>query len=383
MHLLDTKIVLRRSATLVAIAALAAIGIAGCGGDNNVPPDAVANVNGTIITQKQFNDMLEVRARGQAAQTGSKKKNPVPKPGTPEYNALKDAVMQSILTETWNDLEAKDLGIDIGDAEVRQRFETEKKQFFPKEKDYKKFLKQTGQSEAQVLVRVKAALIAQQVQQRLAKQQEKITILQVADYYNKNKKQFTTPEQRDLLVIVNTSKKKIDAAKQALDKGEDFAKVAKKYSSDQGSKARGGQVTVPKGLTDKTLDAQIFGAKIGELAGPTKIASGGWLLFKVKDQKPASTQPLDKVKAQISQTLTSQGQQKVLTDFQSKWKKRTNCAKDFRVQLCSNAPPQPKAPAGLPPGAAPPQQGGQQQAPPPQQGGQQQAPPPSQSRGGK
>ena len=351
---------LRRLPVVLVIGALV-VATAGCGSGSKVPANAVANIDGTVISKQDFDELLTVRAKGQAAQTKSKKKNPVPKVGSPEYKALKDAVMQSLITDTWNTLEAKDLGINLSDKQVHQSFEQQKKQFFPKNKDYLKFLKQTGQSEPQVILRVKAAMVAAEVQKRLAGGQEKITILQIQDYFNKNKKQFTTPEQRDLLVIVNNSKQKINAAKQALDKGDTFAKVAKKYSSDQGSKARGGQVSVPRGLTDKKLDQTIFGAKIGALVGPIKLASGGYLIFKATVQKPAVTQPLDKVKEQIRQTLTSQAQQASTTNFQDKWKKRTNCGNDYRVQLCNNAPPLPKpsSPPGLPPGAAAPQQGAQ------------------------
>ena len=72
-----------------------------------------------------------------------------------EYNALRDQVMQLLISFEWIQGEAEEMGIKVSDAEVRKEFDRQKKASFPKDTDYKKFLKDSGQSEEDILLRVK------------------------------------------------------------------------------------------------------------------------------------------------------------------------------------------------------------------------------------
>ena len=61
-----------------------------------------------------------------------------------EYNGLRDQVLQFLISAQWIVGEAKDQGLKVTDAEVNTQFETTKKQSFPKEADFQKFLKSSG-----------------------------------------------------------------------------------------------------------------------------------------------------------------------------------------------------------------------------------------------
>src|SRR3954464_13213729 len=157
-------------ALLGAIAVLAAV-VAGCGG---VPGNAVATVDGNAITKSTFTHWLTgaPKSGGQpppaipkppdfAACVAAKRKAlPKPAKGQPkttdaqlktqckqEYDSLRDQVLQLLISFQWIQGEAKDLGVKVTDAEVKKQFETQKKASFPKEADYKKFLKTSGQTE--------------------------------------------------------------------------------------------------------------------------------------------------------------------------------------------------------------------------------------------
>jgi foldase protein PrsA len=413
---------------LVILAALAAtiLAIAGCGSD--VPSDSVAKVGDAKITKDQFNHWFNAAAKQQAQSTGqrpeqvvapdppnftkciaAKQKQPVPK-GVPkpdpkalkaqcnqEYTGLRDQTLQFLISSQWLTQEASKRKITATDKEVQTTFQQQKKQSFPKEADYQKFLTTSGQSETDLLYRVKLSVLTNKLQQSIVKNKATVTDAQIQDYYNKNKQRFAQPEMRDLQVVLATKKPKADAALKAVKSGTPWPKVAKKFSTDTASKSQGGKLPgVTKGQQEKTFDAAIFSAQKGKVLGPIKTQFG-FYVFRVTKITAAKQQSLAQVKTTIRSLLQSQGQQKALNDFvkdfQKRYKDMTSCAKGYVVPQCKNAP-KPKTNTTPVSGGSPqtggtpqqvPQQVPQQQAPPqqvpPQQGGTPQPTPPSSPSG--
>jgi foldase protein PrsA len=350
------------------IAACAAL-IAGCGSD--VPTNGVAKIGDTVITKEQFNHWLNAAAHGSAAPgsnvtvpdppnftkcVANQAKQPVPKGAKKptkaqlktqckqQYDALKQQVMQFLVSAEWITQEADKQGVKVSDKEVQKQFQDQKKQSFQKETDYQKFLKNSGMTEADLLFRVKLDVISNDVRNKIIKGKDKVTDAQISSYYNKNKERFAQPERRDLLVVLTRNKAKADAAKKALDGGQKWAAVAKKYSIDEASKAQGGKLPgVAKGQQEKAFDDAIFGAKKGVTTGPVKTQFG-YYVFQVTKVTPASQQTLAQTKDTIRNLLKSQNQQKALNDFvkdfRKDYKDKTKCAKAYVIADCSNAPKQ-------------------------------------------
>jgi foldase protein PrsA len=351
--------------------------VAGCGG---VPGNAVAQVDGTAIEKKSFEHWMTVAAKsgGQAtagapkppAYTAciSQKRKTTPKPakGQPkvtdgqlktqckqEYNALRDQVLQLLISFQWIEGEAKEMDVKASDAEVKKSFDKQRKEAFPKDADFAKFLKDSSQTEADILQRVRLDTLSNKIREKVTKGKDKVTDAQITAYYNKNKQRFAQPERRDLRIVLTKGEAKAAQAKTAIDGGQSFKAVAKKFSIDQASKAQGGKLpAVAKGQQEKALDTAIFKAKKGELTGPVKTQFG-YYVFEVTKVTPASQQSLAQAKATIKQTLASQNQQKALDkfvkSFRKRWKAKTDCREGYRTQDCKNAPkatPTPTAPAG-------------------------------------
>src|SRR3954449_2396235 len=400
---------LRPLSLLAALAAVLLV-ITGCGGDD-VPSDSVAKVGDAKITKEQFNHWFTASVKQQAQSTGTKPeavvapdppnftkcvaakaKTPTPK-GVPkpdpkalkaqckqEYEGLRDQTLQFLISAQWLLQETAKRHIRATPKEVQTTFQQQKKQSFPKEADYQKFLATSGQSETDLLYRVKLSVLTNKLQQSIVKDKGTVTDQQIQDYYDKNKQRFAQPETRDLEVVLATKKAKADAALKAVKSGTKWSTVAKKYSSDDASKSQGGKLPgVTKGQQEKSFDAAIFNAKKGVITGPVKTQFG-YYVFRVTKITPAKQQSLEQVKTTIKNLLQSQGQQKALNDFvkdfQKRYKDMTKCAKDYVVDQCSNAPKKktnttpvsggnPQAPGG----AAPPAGGQPQQVPVPQGGG--------------
>jgi foldase protein PrsA len=355
--------------------------LAGCGG---VPGNAVAEVDGEPIEKKAFEHWMTVAAKsgGQATAAAPKppaykeciaqKRKTTPKPakGQPkvtegqlktqckqEYEALRDQVLQLLISFEWIEGEAEKMNIKVSDAEVKKSFDKQKKEAFPKAADFEKFLKDSGQTEEDILKRVRLDTLSNKIREKVTKGKDKVTDAQITEYYNKNKQRFAQPERRDLRIVLTKGEAKARQAKRALKRGQSFKQVAKKYSIDQASKAQGGKLpAVAKGQQEKALDAAIFKAKKGALTGPVKTQFG-YYLFEVMKVTKASQQTLAQAKPTIKQTLASQNQQKALDkfvkSFRKRWKEKTDCREGYRTQDCKNAPKATPTPTATPPGGAP------------------------------
>src|SRR3954462_8204700 len=392
---------------VLVVLAIPALVAAGCGDD--VPSDSVPKVGDVKITKSQYQHWFLASVKQQAQSTGqkldqvvapdppnftkciaAKQKLPlpqgVPKPDAKalkaqckqEYDGINQQTLQFLITSQWLTQEAAKRHITATDKEVRTTFEQQKKQSFPKQADYQKFLQSSGQTESDLLFRVKLSVLTNKLQQSIVKDKATVSDAAIQDYYNKNKQRFAQPETRDLQVVLAAKKAKADAALKAIKSGTQWAKVAKQYSSDTASKSQGGRLPgVTKGQQEKTFDAAIFSAPKNKVIGPIKTQFG-YYVFRVTKVTPAKQQTLTQVKATIKNLLQSQQQQKALNDFVKDWQKRskdmTTCAKGYIVQQCKNAP-KPKtntAPAsGAPPvsgGSAAPPSGTPQQVPVPPSG---------------
>jgi foldase protein PrsA len=372
-----------RTRILLPILACAVI-VVGCGG--GIPGDSVATVDGKNITKSTYDHWLNIAAKssGQPGATIPKppdykdciasKRKTLPKPakGQPkttdaqlktqcssEYKALQQQVMQLLISFQWIEGEAKEQGVKVSDADVKKQFDSQKKASFPDDKKYQDFLKQSGQTEKDILMRVRLDLLSNKIREKITKDSTKVTDAEIAKYYNANKSRFAQPERRDLLVVLTKTEAKAQAAKAAIQGGQAFGAVAKKFSIDPQSKAAGGKLpAVAKGQQEQAFDKAIFSAKKGALTGPVKTQFG-FYIFKVTKITAASQQTQQQATATIKQLLVSQKQQKALDDFvktfTKKWKAKTDCKKAYATTDCSNGPkPTPTPTVGAPGAAATP-----------------------------
>jgi foldase protein PrsA len=356
-----TKLLLPLAALAVGLAVLS-----GCGSD--VPSGAVAKVGDATITQEEFDKWLSTAAKGNAQGgtaavpdppdyekcVAAKAKTPVPKDQKKptddalkkqcksEYDALKKEVMQFLIQAEWVQQEAADQDIKVTDAQIKKSFEDQKKQAFPNDKQYNQFLASSGMTEEDILFRVRLDQLQQKLTQKVTEDAKKVSDADIEAYYEKNKKRFAQPERRDLRVVLTKTEAKANQAKQALDSGQSFKKVVKQYSIDEASKSQGGLLpAVTEGQQEKAFDTAIFEAKKGQLEGPVKTQFG-WYVFEVDKVTKASQQTLEQSKETIKNLLRSQRQQKALDEFiksfREDYKDQTDCADDYRVAECKNAP---------------------------------------------
>jgi foldase protein PrsA len=197
-------------------------------------------------------------------------------------------------------------------------------------------------TEKDVLFRVKLNELQQRLTQKVTEDAKNVSDEDIEAYYEKNKKRFAQPERRDLRVVLTKTQPKAQRAKKELSSGKSFKQVVKKYSIDEASKSQAGLLpAVSEGQQEKAFDTAIFDAEKGKIEGPVKTQFG-WYVFKVEKITPASQQTLEESKDTIKNLLRSQRQQKALDafvkQFREDYKDKTNCADDYKVVECKNAP---------------------------------------------
>lgn len=133
--------------------------------------------------------------------------------------------------------------------------------------------------------------------------------------YDDEGARFATAEERRASHILIEVPPNADAATQAAAqkradelyararKGEDFAKLAREYSKDSGSAAKGGDLGFsPRGAFVKEFEDTLFAMKPGEISKPVKTQYG-FHIIKLTAVKPGTRKPLAEAKVELEQQL--------------------------------------------------------------------------------
>ena len=198
-------------------------------------------------------------------------------------------MLQFLILEKWVAGEADDQGIKVSAKENAAAFEKAKKDTFPKEADFQKFLKQSGMTVDDAKFQVAFNTVYVKLREKAIKCAEKVTDKDIAAFYAKNKKRFAQPETRDLRAVLTKTEEKADAARKALDGGDTWTAVAKSYSIDQASKGNGGSLLgVAKGSQEKAFDDALFSAERASSPARSRSSSATTSSRSRRSPRPSS-----------------------------------------------------------------------------------------------
>jgi parvulin-like peptidyl-prolyl isomerase len=321
----------------------AAIAIADGIGDPTVPSDAVAVVEDVpedigTITDEEFRRAIVQAAAAEGIE-------PVPKPGDEQYEGLKEAALGELLDSIWLQGQAAEMGFEAPtQKEIDAELKKLKEQSFQSEKQYREFLKESRYTREDVDRRVTLQILSTKIQTQVQEEAPSPSEGEIEDFYEAAKaSQFTTPESRDIRIVVNKDKAKVEEAREQLEKDdsvESWEKVAKKYSTDPATKNKGGlQSGISEGGVAEPLNGEVFSAEEGVLEGPLQ-ENRGYVIFEVSTTTPAKTQSLEEAKPQIESQLSEQLAQQDFTAFlrnyNGTWSARTFCASEIVIERCAN-----------------------------------------------
>ena len=265
--------------------------------------DAVAKVNGEVITKEDFKKKLESI-------------NFVTKDNKEEEQKTKREALDLLITDKLVEQKAKKM--DLSQDEEWKKKEEKHSLDYLVELMYKK-----------------------EVVEKVEVQDSEIT-----DFYEKNKGElFNKPEQYKISHILVGIKKDTlqkddpeqekEAEKKALEKiesiynrviaGEDFSALAKQFSDEEKTREKGGELGfLPKGTMLKEFEEQISTLQPGEVSKPFKTKYG-YHILKYTDKLPGELMEYnDDLKNRIKFTLSKEKQKKRVGEYLDSLKSRTN-----------------------------------------------------------
>lgn len=316
---------MRKIHILTLALALLGLAVAGCGGGNeNVPDGAVALVDGEEVTKAEF-DALMARAKLSYSQN----KQDFPKAGTPEYRTLQNQAVAYLVQQEKYRQKAGDLDVEVSEKEIDDRVDQLKQQYFGgNEKQFQDNLKTQGLTETQIRAEIESQLVSEKIYAKVT-EGVKVTDDEIETYYNGHQADYKTGASREVrhILVAKNKKALADRLRTQLQNGSGFAALAKQHSTDPGSKANGGKLTVRKGETVPPFDKVAFELDTGELSAPVETQFGWHLIEALSDVTPEKQTPLAEVKEQIRQQLLQERRQQAISD----WSKELNEEFDDRI----------------------------------------------------
>jgi foldase protein PrsA len=287
-----------RPVAIALVALLAFAGVAATGCKSTPSATAIAVVNNVEIPKSAVD--------AQIAQM--KKASPASFEGTAgiqvetQYRAqvLNSLIQLELIKEA-----AKTLGVSVTAKQIDDYVSQLQTQYGGKDA-LDSAMKTAGFDMAMLREQITNNLLAQAVSSKVTTGAITITDAQVKAYYDQNKTQFSTPAQvhAEHILVSTTSTVLAQSILSQVKSGGDFAALAKKYSTDPGSKSSGGDLgwAAPSAYVTEFADA-VSAMKVNEVR--LVKSQYGYHVIKLLGRRAASSQTLVEATAQIKTTLES------------------------------------------------------------------------------
>lgn len=245
--------------------------------------ETVASVEGESITKDELYDVL-VKQYGQGS-----------------LNYLIDNKIVEIAAEKEN--------VKISDKEL----DAEMKEFIEAnggEKSFQYILEQSGLTEKDIENEITTYLKIV----KLLESKVDITDEEMKTYFEENQDSFNEPQQVEASHILVEDEKTANEVKEKLNEGEDFAELAKEYSTDSSNAENGGELGYfPKGTMVEEFENVAFSMNKGEISDPVKT-DFGYHIIKVTDKKEAKEAVFEDHQEEIKQILFDQ---EIFTEYRT------------------------------------------------------------------
>ena len=283
-----------------------------------------AIVNNDVITISQVRELVGARER--ALREGYQGPDLADRIKEMRLAALKDLVDRQLIIQEFQKMQEK--GANIPDYVIDDRLQGIIRQEFGG--DRAAFIR-TLQAQGYTLTRFKEIekekIIVQAMRQAKLNDNFVVSPNQVQGFYDKNKADFTIPDQVKLRMIILREGNEGDSAdsgnkaqtaneiRQKLIEGADFNRMAQMYSEDESTRDMGGDWGwVERNTLNEELTKAAFSLKAGGISPVIQLGDSYYIL-NVEARKNASVKPMSEVREAIEQNLMQQERMKA----QQRW----------------------------------------------------------------
>lgn len=274
-------------------------------GDKKSADGKVATVNGTVIKKSALD--AEIHRYEKSMVMSGQKVDPA-KDSEVKKKLLDELIDREVLCQ-----EAHRLNIQIEDADVNNQIDALKKKF-PSEQEFKGALTKMNITEADLKAQYREAMAVRKMIEQEVGGKISINPEQTKKFYDENPDYFKLPEMvraSHILVKVDAkaeeaektkAREKIAELQKRVQKGEDFAAIAKE-ASDCPSKEKGGDLDFfQKGQMVGPFEDAAFALKVGAVSDIVETQFG-YHLIKVTEKKEPGMMAYDEIKEKIAAHL--------------------------------------------------------------------------------
>ncbi|MBN1627336.1 MAG: peptidylprolyl isomerase [Deltaproteobacteria bacterium] len=270
----------------------------------------VASVNGSIISQAQFDNALGYQKEIAALRGVTITEE--------QMSELKYEVLENLISTELLYQESQKSGIKIEETEINEAYESQKqKGQFNTDAEFEEALKQSNKSIAAYRAEIKQGLAIDRFVQNKFTDKTVVSDAEAKEYYNDYPSYFQQPAQARISHIMITipsnadqsqkdaARAKIEEAMRRLKTGDNFETLAREISEDTTSKDNGGDIGYfYKGQAPQSFEDAAFALDKDEISDIVETGSG-YHIIKLTDKTDARTVSYEEAKGEIIENLKS------------------------------------------------------------------------------
>jgi peptidyl-prolyl cis-trans isomerase SurA len=228
-------------------------------------------------------------------------------------NAIRREALERLVQEQLLAQQATELKLTVSNDEIDRAIEQIKRDYGLDDTQLKDELRKQGLTMATYRQNTKREILKYRVLNIAVGSKINVGDSEVQSYYDRHMKSanvqvrashifITIPEGADNATVIEREKlaKSLLARAQ---KGEDFAKLAREYSEDSGTRTEGGDLGfIGRDILPKPLEELVFSMRVGDIRGPVR-ADRGFHVIKLVDKRTKEAKPFAEVQDDIRARL--------------------------------------------------------------------------------
>jgi peptidyl-prolyl cis-trans isomerase SurA len=224
-------------------------------------------------------------------------------------NAIRREVLERLIDDDLLAQQATELKLTVSNDEIDRAIEQIKHDYGLNDTQLKDELRKQGLTMAVYRQNTKREILKYRVLNIAVGSKINVGDSEVQSYYDRHMKSanvqvrashifITIPDDADNATVLEREKlaKSLLARAQ---RGEDFAKLAREYSEDTGTRAEGGDLGfIGRDILPKPLEELLFSMNVGDIRGPVR-ADRGFHIIKLVDKRAKDAKPFAEVQDDI------------------------------------------------------------------------------------